>query len=58
MVIIFKNVNEEHRDIIEVFESHDDTYLDHKSLPLNNKSMCGYKIFVIKLHKMQIQFLH
>ncbi|HFG9130242.1 TPA: DNA polymerase III subunit alpha [Staphylococcus argenteus] len=37
MVIIFKNVNEEHRDIIEVFESHDDTYLDHKSLPLNNK---------------------
>ncbi|MBE5664564.1 DNA polymerase III subunit alpha [Staphylococcus sp. SS60] len=37
MVIIFKHVNEEHRDIIEVFESHDDTYLDHKSLSLNNK---------------------
>lgn len=37
MVIIFKHVNEEHRDIIEVFESHEDIYLDHKSLPLNNK---------------------
>ncbi|MCS5349337.1 DNA polymerase III subunit alpha [Staphylococcus aureus] len=37
MIIIFKHVNEEHRDIIEVFESHDDTYLDHKSIHLNNK---------------------
>lgn len=37
MVIIFKHVKEEHRDIIEVFEPHEDTYLDHKSLSLNNK---------------------
>lgn len=32
MIIIFKNVADEHRDIVQVFDSHEDTYLDHRSV--------------------------
>lgn len=32
MIIIFKNVADEHRDIVRVFDSHEDTYLDHRSV--------------------------
>ena len=32
LIIIFKNVADEHRDIVQVFDSHEDTYLDHQSV--------------------------
>ncbi|MGT0201965.1 hypothetical protein ACVNPX_00385 [Staphylococcus aureus] len=32
MIIIFKKVGDQHRDIVQVFETHNDTYMDHLSI--------------------------
>lgn len=37
MIIIFKKVGDQHRDIVQVFETHNDTYMDHLSISIQGR---------------------
>ncbi len=56
LIIIFKNVADEHRDIVQVFDSHEDTYLDHQSVLVQGIKHVWIQTFVTKHVRCRYDF--